>query len=93
MRHAFSSGYNHTAALSPWEQYILYPFRHASVIQLLELEESIYREANTGWVWGHLNGHSCEQVKGSVTVIKRYILLIQFLTMPDTNNLIVNIEV
>ena len=33
-RLAFSSGYIHTAALSPWEQYILCPFRHASVIQL-----------------------------------------------------------
>jgi len=35
MRRAFSYGYNHIAALSPWEQYIICPFRHASIRQLL----------------------------------------------------------
>ena len=35
MRHAYNYGYNHTAALSPWEQYIVCPFRHASIRQLL----------------------------------------------------------
>ena len=35
MRHAFSHCYNCIAALSPWEQYILCPFRHTSIRQLL----------------------------------------------------------
>ena len=35
MRHAFSYGYSHIAALSPWERYILCPFRHTSIRQLL----------------------------------------------------------
>jgi len=35
MRHAFSYGYNHSASLSPWEQYILFPFRHISIRQML----------------------------------------------------------
>jgi len=36
-RLAFSLGYNYTATLSPRKQYILCPFRHASVRQLLSL--------------------------------------------------------
>ena len=35
MRHAFSYGYSHIAALSPWEQHILCPFRQTSIRQLL----------------------------------------------------------
>ena len=35
MRHAFSYGYSHIAALSACEQYILCPFRHTSIRQLL----------------------------------------------------------
>ena len=31
----FSLGYNDTAALSPWERYILYPFRLTAIRQLL----------------------------------------------------------
>jgi len=31
------------------------------------------------------------RLKGSVTIIKRCILLVKFLTVPDTNNLTVNI--
>ena len=39
-----------------------------------------------------LGGNSCEEVGGeSVTIIKRCSLLIRLLTVPDTNNLIVNI--
>jgi len=34
MWHAFSQGYNHIDALSPWEKYILCPFRHTSIRQL-----------------------------------------------------------
>ena len=34
-RDAFSWSYKHSAALSPWEQYILCPFRHTSIRQLL----------------------------------------------------------
>jgi len=49
-RLAFSYGYNDTAALSPWEQYILRPFRHASVIQLWKLRNRGC-EASTGCVW------------------------------------------
>jgi len=37
MQHAFSYGYNHIAALFPWERYILCPFRHTSIGQLLYL--------------------------------------------------------
>ena len=37
MWHAFSHCYNHIAALSLWEQYILRPFRHTSIRQLLHL--------------------------------------------------------
>jgi hypothetical protein len=37
--------------------------------------------------------NSCEEVgRESLTIIKRCILLMQFLTVPDTNNLIVNIK-
>jgi len=28
------------------------------------LDESRGREASTGWVWGLLSGHACEQVEG-----------------------------
>jgi len=35
MRHAFSLGYNDTAALSPWESYILYRLRLTAISQLL----------------------------------------------------------
>ena len=31
----FSLGYNVTASLSPWEWYILYPFRLTAISQLL----------------------------------------------------------
>jgi len=40
MRFAFSSGYNHPAALSPREQYILCSFRHGSIRQLLSLRRT-----------------------------------------------------
>ena len=33
------------------------------------------------------------RLKGNVTIIKKCILLIQFVTVPDTNKLIVNIKV
>jgi len=42
---------------------------------------------------GLLSGHSCEQVEGKRDDNKEVYLLIQFLTVPDTNNLIVNIKV
>jgi len=35
MRRAFSESYNYIAALSPWERYILCPFRYTSIRQLL----------------------------------------------------------
>jgi len=63
MRLAFSSGYNHTAALSPWEQYILCPFRQASVGQLLSLRIG-GREARTGWVEDFLAGTGESRLKG-----------------------------
>jgi len=37
MWHAFSWGYNDTAALPLWERDILYPFRHTAISQLLGL--------------------------------------------------------
>jgi len=35
MWHDFSWGYDLIATLSPWERYILCPFRHTSIRQLL----------------------------------------------------------
>jgi len=63
MRHAFSLGCNDSAALSFWEQDILYPFSSYIIRQLLCLIER-GSEASTGWVRGLLSGHSCEEVEG-----------------------------
>jgi len=50
MRHAFSYGYNYTAALSPWEQYIICPLRHTSVRYLLRfMREEAAKLAQSGF--------------------------------------------
>ena len=88
-RHTHVHTYNHIAALSPWEQYILCLFRHTSFIQLLNLRRG-GREASTAWVWGLLSGqdNAVSSLKGKCDGIKRCILLIYFVTVPDTNKLI-----
>ena len=56
------------------------------------LEEIRGCEASTDWVWWLLRRQLCERVEGEfVTIIKRCILFIKFVTVPDTNKLIVNI--
>jgi hypothetical protein len=51
-------------------------------------------EASPSWVRGQfLVGNRAENLKGKHgTIMKRFILLIKFLTVSDTNNLIVNFE-
>jgi len=49
--------------LSPWEQYILYPYS-AHINQTAVMLDSRGREASVGWVRGLLSGHSCEEVEG-----------------------------
>jgi len=60
------------------------------------MTDRIYgREASPNWVRGQfLADTRASKLKGKYgTIIKRCILLMKFLTLPDTNNLIVNIEI
>jgi hypothetical protein len=89
MRHALSLGYDHIAALTPLEKYIVCSFRHTSIRELFILGH----EDSPGWVPRHFMADTREEVeREGVTITKRCILLIQFLTVRDTNNLIVNIK-
>ena len=91
----FRSGYNYNAALSPWEQYIPCPFRHASVRQLLSLRRVEAVKLAQAGLEDFLAGRTLVWAgwRGSVTVIRRCIVLVKFVTVPDTNSLIVNITV
>ena len=74
-----------------WEQYILcfFGMHQHRAVSLRRVEAVKLAQVGLGF----LSGHWCEQVEGgSVTVIKRCILLIQFITVPDTNNVILNIN-
>jgi len=57
------------------------------------LDKSRDCEASTGWVCDFLADTRVRRLKGNVTIIKSCIWLIQFVTLLDTNILIVNIKV
>jgi len=89
----FSLVYNDIAALPPWERYILYPFRHTAISQLLcSIRVEAVKLAQVGF-GDFLAGTRVRRLKGKCDDIKTCILLIKFVTVPDTNKLIVNSKV
>jgi len=93
MRHVFSYGYNNIAALSPWEWYILYPFQHTAISQLLclmRVENMKLAQAGFGDV---LADTRVSSLKGKCDDNEEVYWLIQFVTVPDTNKLIANSKV
>jgi hypothetical protein len=78
MRHDFSYGYNHIAALSPWEQYILYPFRLTAIRQLLcliRVEPAKLAQSGFG---GYLAEALLSRLKGNCDDNKEVYWLVQF---------------
>ena len=57
------------------------------------LDKGRGREASIGWVCDFLADSGVSRLKGKCDDIKTCILLIQFVTVPDTNTLIVNSKV
>jgi len=93
MLRAFSYCYSHIAALLPCEQYSLCPFLYTLIRQLLclmTLEATKLAQVGFG---DFLADSGVSRLKGNVTIIKRCILFSQFVTVPGTNKLIVNIKV
>jgi hypothetical protein len=93
MRHAFSLGYNDTAALSPWERYILYPFQLRAISQLLCLIRVEAVKLAQAVFGNFLADAHVSRLKGKCDDNKEVFWLIQFVTVPDTNKLIVNSKV
>jgi hypothetical protein len=93
MRHAFSYGYNDTAALSPWEGYILYRFRHTAIGQLLCLRRVETEKLAQAGFGDFLADAHVSRLKGKCDDNNEVYWLIQFVTVPDTNRLTVNSKV
>ena len=69
----FSLGYNNTAALSPCERHILYPFRltaNSQLLCLMTVEAAKLAQAAFG---DFLADARVSRLRGSVTTIKRCI--------------------
>ena len=81
----FSLGYNDTAALSPWERYMLYHFGLTAISQLLCLRTvEAVKLAQTGF-GDFLADARVSRLKGKCDDNKELYWLIQFVTVPDTD--------
>ena len=86
----FSLGHNNTAALFPWERYILYPFWLTAISQLLCLGRVVAAKLAQAGFGDFLADARVSSLKGKCDDSKEVHLLIQSVTVPDTNRLTVN---
>ena len=77
----FILGYNDTAALSPWEQYILYPFRITAISQLLCVVRVEARKLAQAGFGDFLADVRMNRLKGKCDDNKEVYWLIQFVTV------------
>jgi len=87
MRCDFSLGYIDIAALSPWERYILYPFRHTAISQLLCLIRVEAEKLGQAGFGDFLADARVGRLKRKCDDNKEVYWLIQFVTVPDANKL------
>jgi len=82
-----ATGYDRIALWPPVHRNILWSFRHTSNVQLFLLDEGGGRKTSPNLGSETILGrHSYEEVeRKSATIIKRCILLIKFLKVPDKN--------
>ena len=84
MRRAFSFGYSDIAVLSPWELYILYPFRLTAIRQPLCLRRVESAKLVQAVFGDFLSDARVSRLKGKCDENNEVYWLIQSVTVPDT---------